>query len=119
MASADQADVEQRLVGAWVPQLSSKKAGLVVDGRALSDQDVLDDHQHLRSTYADVRLVWSGDYLSFKGRDFWVTIAGTTFSTADEANAWCETQGLSGDDCFAKRLSHTDGPAGNTKNRPS
>ena len=116
-AASDQDDVEARLVGAWVPQISSKNEGLDVGGHIFTEQDVADDHRQLRSEYPDVRLVWSGDYSSFKGQNFWVTIVGIPFSTADEANAWCDAQNLTADQCFAKRLSHTEGPQGNTKNR--
>jgi serine/threonine-protein kinase len=46
-----------------------------------------------------------------------VTLAAEPFDTAEAANAWCVTQALAPGDCFAKRLSHSDGPSGNTRPR--
>ena len=62
-------------------------------------------------------LTRSERFTSFRGQDFWVTLAAEPFDTAEAANAWCVTQALAPDDCFAKRLSHSDGPSGNTRPR--
>jgi len=46
-----------------------------------------------------------------------VTVIAEPFATSSAANAWCLHQQYGVDDCFAKRLSHTEGPAGNTASR--
>ena len=47
----------------------------------------------------------------------WVPQVSSKFPTSSAANAWCVQQQHGVDDCFAKRLSHTEGPAGNTAAR--
>lgn len=116
LRAADRSSVEQ-LIGYWVPQLSAKKPGVVSQGRTFTTEDVLADHLALRSRYPAALLLWSGDYPIFKGTNFWVTVVSEPFATPDAANAWCDTQGIARDDCFAKKLSHTDSPSGSTMYR--
>jgi len=101
----------------WVPQLSSKRPGTKVDNVSYDEEMILSDHLILRAAYPGTTLVWSGDWTSFKSPDYWVTVAGGRFGTADEANRWCDAQAIPKDDCFAKRLSTTGGYEGNTKVR--
>lgn len=108
----------EALVGSWVPQLSAKKPGLVVDGTTYDYPAVLANFQSLKERYPDALLLWSGDYSTFKYDDFWVTVEPTTFAAGTAANSWCDAQGIGPDDCFAKRLSHSDGYVGNTLLRP-
>ncbi|GAA4915670.1 hypothetical protein EV188_1115 [Actinomycetospora succinea] len=108
------AGATEALAGTWVPQLSAKKVGMTVDGRTYDYAAVLADHQQLRQTYPDAVLVWSGDWSSFRGQDFWVTVVNRSFPTGDAANAWCAQAGIGSDDCYAKRLSRTGGYAENT-----
>ncbi|GAA4811651.1 hypothetical protein GCM10023200_56810 [Actinomycetospora chlora] len=115
--SRTDAGAVEQLVGAWIPQLSAKRAGMVVDGTTYDAAAVLADHQRLRAAYPDALLVWSGSFTSFRGGDFWVTVVGRSFPSAAAANAWCDSAGLGADDCYAKRLSRTDGAAGNTVQR--
>ncbi|MEJ2887897.1 hypothetical protein [Actinomycetospora aeridis] len=105
------------LVGTWAPQLSAKKTGMTVDGRTYDSAAVLSDHQQLRGTHPDAVLVWSGDWTSFRGRDFWITLVNRSFPTGEAANAWCAQAGIGPDDCYAKRLSRTGGYAENTAMR--
>lgn len=102
------------LVGTWVPQLSAKKAGMSVGGRTYDDAAVLADHQELRRTHPDAVLAWSGDWTSFRGRDFWITLVNRSFPSGEAANAWCTQAGIGPDDCYAKRLSRTGGYGENT-----
>jgi hypothetical protein len=44
-------------------------------------------------------------------------VLARTFDDAAAVNAWCDRQGLDPDACFAKRLSRTSGPKGNTVTR--
>ena len=99
-----------------MPQLSSKQLDFVVDGVSFGYADILGDHLSLRSAY-DARLVWSSDWSSFREKDFYVTVAAVPFSTPEEANAWCDSQAIDADNCFAKRLSTIAGPDGSIVNR--
>lgn len=114
--AADHATAES-LVGQWVPQISSKKPGLVVGGVTFGYPEIMADFRSLKSRYPQAIMVNSNDYANFSGKDFWVTVAATSFGTADEANAWCDQQGFAEQDCYASRLTHTGGPAGNSKTR--
>ncbi|MCA1704377.1 MAG: zinc ribbon domain-containing protein [Actinobacteria bacterium] len=115
-ASLDRPQVQRELAEAWVPQLSSKQWGLVVDGMTYRYTDILNDHLRLRSAY-DARLVWSSDWSSFGKDNFYVTVAPVPFTTPAAANAWCDTQGIDPENCFAKRLSAVAGPEGSTVSR--
>jgi hypothetical protein len=99
------------------PQLSSKKEGMVAIGVRYDPSLILQDHLSLRSQYPGARLVWSGDWPSFKLTDYWVTIADTTYTTPEEANSWCDSRGIPKEDCYAKRLRTSGGTDGNTKLR--
>jgi serine/threonine-protein kinase len=112
-AAADHDQVEQ-LVGQWVPQLSSKKLGLVANGTTYDYQQIWADYQQLAQRYPGALLLRSSDYTSFKYTDFWITVVPQTFSTPDGANAWCDSQNIDANDCFAKKLMHTGGYAGTT-----
>lgn len=115
--SLDRPQVQSELAEAWVPQLSSKRPGTVADGISYGYIDILKDHLALRSTSHRARLVWSGDWSSFREGDFYVTVATMPFRTSAEVNAWCDQQTLDSDHCFAKRLSTVAGPEGSTVNR--
>lgn len=112
----DWPQVRSQLAETWVPQLSSKQPGLVVDDISYGYTDILNDHLALRATYS-ARLVWSDDWSSFREGDFYITVAAVSFSTPGEANAWCDRQAIDSDNCFAKRLSTMAGPDGSTVNR--
>lgn len=111
-AAIDRPDVDARLAERWQPQISSKQAGLVVAGRTFDQQAVLADHLGLRLRYPDARLVYSGDWRSYRGTDFWVTLSGATFPDSGAALGWCGQQGFGPDDCVGVLLSHTQGPEG-------
>ncbi|WP_086850036.1 zinc ribbon domain-containing protein [Amycolatopsis kentuckyensis] len=109
--------VAEGLVGSWVPQLSSKGVGLVVRGTTYDYPDIMEDFRRLQASYPDAVMVDSGDYKNFSRKGFFVTLKAETFGSADEANAWCDRQGFAPEDCHAGRLTHTGGPAGNSKQR--
>lgn len=113
VANSDIALAES-VVDSWVPQISSKKTGLVVDGVTYNDALILLDFTYSQAAHSDAILVRSDDYSSFRYSGYWVTLIAEPYSTASAANAWCDGQGYAVNDCFAKRLSHTDGPDGNT-----
>jgi hypothetical protein len=112
-AAADRGTAES-MIGYWLPQLSSKQAGLVVNGTTYDDALIMQEFQGLARAYPTAFLVRSDDYSTFKRGGFWVVLAAAPSSSAAQANAWCDAHGFGRDDCFAKRLSHTDGPQGNT-----
>ncbi|NMO92283.1 hypothetical protein [Actinomycetospora sp. TBRC 11914] len=114
--ASDRSTVEG-LVGEWVPQLSAKKDGLVADGITYDDAAILAHFTTLQGRDPSAVMLWSGDWPVFNGGNFWVVVHPQGFSTAAAANAWCDAQGFSSDDCFAKKLSHSGGPAGTTVQR--
>ncbi|OBG91806.1 hypothetical protein A5698_20385 [Mycobacterium sp. E136] len=114
IAASDKPMVLATIVDTWVPQLSSKRLGLVAEGRTWTHAAILAEHQRLRQTYPGARLLWSGDWSTFSESNFWVTIAGPTFPTADGALAWCRSAGFDRDHCFAKLVSTTHDVEGST-----
>jgi hypothetical protein len=116
-AAADRAEVES-LAGRWVPQLSSKKPGLVANGTTYDYVEILDEFRSLKARYPAARLLWSGDFTSFKFADFWVTVDAFPASDAAAANSWCDSQAIGPDDCFAKLISHSIPYEGATVHRP-
>ena len=102
------------LLGQWVPQVSAKKVGTADDGTIYDEAAILAAVRTAKARYPQALLIRSDDYRSFRLGGFWVIVVATPYAGAEGANAWCESNGLSRDDCFAKRLSHTDGPQGST-----
>ncbi|GAA4512081.1 hypothetical protein [Brevibacterium yomogidense] len=115
VAETDKEEVVADLEGKWVPQISSKRTGMEIDGETWTDEDILADHQALRDEYPRVRLLWSGDFGSFKEGDFWITIAGIGYSNPEQALSWCATNGLGPDDCYAKQLNTGGDHEGTTR----
>jgi hypothetical protein len=114
-AATDRAAAEAS-VGYWLPQISSKVAGLEVDGVVYDDARILSEFRAAQQRYGAI-LVRSGDYSTFQRPGLWVVLVPQRNADAAAANAWCDSQGFAAGDCYAKRLSHTDGPSGNTKQR--
>lgn len=104
----------QQLVGSWVPQLSSKKPGLVANGVTYDYLAIWQDFQKLKSQYPMALLIWSGDFSTYQSADFWVTIVAQPYSDGTSANGWCDNASIDANDCYAKLLSHTAGPTGAT-----
>ncbi|OXM54901.1 zinc ribbon domain-containing protein [Amycolatopsis alba] len=109
--------VAESLVGQWVPQLSSKQPGLVVGGTTYDYPAIMADFQSLRSRFPEAIMVNSSDFKTFSRKGFWVTLEAKVFPDADAANAWCDEQNFAREDCHASRLTHSGGPAGNSKGR--
>ncbi|MGK2349713.1 hypothetical protein [Actinomyces sp. W5033] len=104
-ANADLATVSGPLDGTWVPQLSSKKPGLVLDSTTWDAHAVWEHYMSLKEAYPSAILLCSDDWSVFDtGGHWWVVVVAEPFATAEEANAWCTAQGLPRDDCFAKYL---------------
>ncbi|KUI15404.1 hypothetical protein AU191_06735 [Mycolicibacterium acapulense] len=114
IAASDKPMVLATLADTWVPQLSSKRLGLVAEGRTWTHAAILAEHQQLRQAYPGARLLWAGDWSTFSDSNFWVTVAGPTFPTAEGALAWCRSGGFDRDHCFAKLISTTRPVEGST-----
>lgn len=115
MASSDRPYVTSFLTDQWVPQVSSKRVGLKAKGVTWDNARILDEHMRLRATYADVRLLRSGDWSTYDGPGFWVTIVGLRSDNPDDVLAWCTQQGFDRDDCAAKVVSTWRPVAGSTR----
>jgi serine/threonine kinase PknH len=114
IANGDRSFVYAQLADRWVPQLSSKRPGVVDNGVVWDNTMTLQEHLQLRQRYPNVRLLWSGDWSTFSGPDFWVTVVGVTFPDSAGALAWCRNQGFDRDHCAAKVISTTHPVAGST-----
>ncbi len=114
-ADSDRAFILANLNNHWVAQLSSKRPGLVADGKTWDNQAILDEFLALRLRFKDVRLLYSDEWSVFSYKGWWVTVAAATFPGPDAANNWCRAQGFDRDHCFAKLVSTTAGPDGSTK----
>jgi hypothetical protein len=114
LANADYASVKGQLADRWVPQISSKRLGLVTDGITYANADILRDHLMLRQRYEGVRLVYSGNWSSFNGSTWWITVVGAPSSDAASANGWCDSHNIDSWNCFAKMVSDSQGPNSTT-----
>ena len=109
-ANSDRDYVRDQLAERWVPQLSSKRVGIydAEDGITYDNASILQEHMRLRSRF-DAKLLWSGDWANFDGSNFWVTVANVTFNDSASALAWCQSQSLDADHCYAGVISTTHG----------
>ena len=99
----------------WVPQLSSKRLGMVAEGRTWTNAMIMNEHEQLRSPPIPVlAFCGRGTGLMFSDSDFWITVAGVSFPTADGALTWCTTNGIDSDHCYAKLISTTHPVDGST-----
>jgi serine/threonine protein kinase len=114
LAASDRPFTNTELADRWVPQLSSKRPGVVDAGVVWDDAMTLQEHLQLRQRYPDVRLLWSGDWSTFSGSDYWVTVVGITFPDSSGALAWCRSQRLDNDHCIAKLIGTTQPVDGST-----
>lgn len=119
-ADTDRPVVSSWAADRWVPQLSSKRLGTSDNGVKYDYERILQDFLQLRQQYSgaadsgDPQLVWSGDWSTFDGSDYWVTIAGIAYPTADGALGWCRRLGLDDNRCYAKLISTTHPIDGST-----
>jgi hypothetical protein len=114
LVDADYSFVKGNLADRWIPQISSKRVGLVTDGITYANADILRNHLELRQRYENVRLVFSGRWTTFNGDNWWVTVVGAPFGDAAAANGWCDAHGIDSWNCFAKTVSDSRGPEGTT-----
>lgn len=103
----------EALAERWVPQLHAVRVG-TAPGDAASPEEVVRGHDTVRATHPGALLVASAEFSSFEQPGWYVVVAPAGFDTAAGALAWCRAEGLPRTSCYAKRLSHTAGPAGST-----
>ena len=103
------------LAESWVPQLSTRPAVAQAADRSAADAAIVAGHDALRRQHPGAVLLWSSDW-NYDGQ-FWITVVNARFGTAEETNAWCDTQGFAGRDCFAKKLSRSGVVAGSARYR--
>ncbi|BBY95615.1 protein kinase [Mycobacterium gallinarum] len=115
IARDDRPSVAAVLADHWIPQISSKRVGLVAKGITWDNQAILDEHLRLRNIYPDVKLLWSGDWSTYDGPNFWVTVVGLWSDDWRDVIGWCIDQGFDRDNCIAKIVSTTHPIAGSTK----
>lgn len=114
IAADDRPFVSTQLADRWVPQLSSKRPGVVDGGVVWNNAMTLQEHLNLRQRYPNARLLWSGDWSTFSASNFWVTVVGMTFAESAGPLAWCRSQGFDRDHCIAKIVSTTHPVEGST-----
>ncbi len=114
VANSDRPFVNEILADHWVPQLSSKRPGVVDQSVVWNNAMTLQEFLDLRERYPQARLLWSGDWSTFSAPNYWVTIVGITFPDSSGALAWCRSQGLDDDHCIAKFISTTSPVDGST-----
>jgi len=114
IATSDLPVVNAELADHWVAQLSSKRPGVVDAGVVWDNAMTLQEHLDLRELYPNVRLLWSGDWSTFSGPNYWVTVVGIIYPTPSGALAWCRSQNLDNDHCIAKFISTTRPLEGST-----
>ncbi|MGO9152435.1 serine/threonine-protein kinase [Mycobacterium sp.] len=118
IANHDHPFVTDWLADRWVPQISSKRLGIVAEGTVWNNAKILSEHLQLRAQFPEAKLLWSGDWSTFDAPDFWVTIVGDTFPDAASALAWCTRKNLDRDHCYAKIVSTTHPVHGSTAFNP-
>ena len=118
IAGEDRPFVTAVLADWWIPQISSKRVGLVAERRTWDNEAILEEHLRLRSLYPDVKLLWSGDWSTFDSRNFWVTVVGLYSDSPYVVLNWCTEQGFDRDNCIAKIVSTTHPIEGSTKLNP-
>ncbi|MGC2938795.1 MULTISPECIES: hypothetical protein [unclassified Brevibacterium] len=115
LADSDGQMAKSELDGKWVPQLSSKRVGLEAEGKTWDEEAILEEFEGLREEFPRVKLIWSGDFSSFKEDNFWVTVVGIGYDDPDDALSWCSSHGLGPDSCYAKQLNTSGGHDGTTR----
>ena len=109
IAREDDASVGDELVGSWVPQLSSKRQGLNGADGTWSYEQILEEHQRLRLTYPNVKLLFSTQW-NYELDGFWVTVTGLPSSSWRPPLEYCVESGFDKDHCYAKLLDRDGGP---------
>lgn len=96
----------------WVAQLSSKNVGTTWQGKTWGPRDIWEEFIALDDRHGAL-LLDSADW-GFQRADLWVIVTRQSFGSGQDANLWCDDNGYSVDDCFAKLLHEGDHFSGDT-----
>jgi serine/threonine-protein kinase len=107
---AEDVRAAEGLADSWVAQLAAQPAAPATGDTAASSA-ILAGHRAVQRLYPNALLLQSADW-NYTGNS-WVTVLNQRFTTADDANRWCDAKHREPRQCFAKRLSHT-GPVNGT-----
>lgn len=118
LARNDHATVASKLDGHWVVQLSAKQVGLTTEQQTWTDEAILEEFETLRAQHPEALLLNSSQWSSFRLEDYWITVLNEPFDDPEAALAKCRELGIDRDNCFAKKISSTEGPEGTTKLNP-
>lgn len=90
----------------YTTQLSSKRQGMVIDGKTWSCRDILAHFITLRDKHPNVLLIWSGDWPTYDANPtkYYVIISGESFGSTDDAWNWCQSNGYGQVDCLPVNL---------------
>ncbi len=116
IADSDQ-DAVESLVNSWVPQIDSKKVGLVADGKTWDNEAILQNYEDYTDEYDNVLLIRSSDFEDFEP-GYWVVVVGQPYDDADGALGWCTNEHIDRDHCYAKLISHDPNADPDTKLQP-
>lgn len=118
LAQNDHATVASKLDGHWVAQLSAKQVGLTTEQQTWTDEAILEEFETLRAQHPEALLLNSSQWSSFRLKDYWITVLNEPYDDPEAALAKCRELGIDRDNCFAKKISSTEGPEGTTKLNP-
>lgn len=116
LAAKDFPTVLETLNNRWVAQLSSKRVGLVAEGRTWDPAAILGEHQRLMQEYGPALFLDSSQW-GFQKGGYWVTVTAMTFPDGEAANRWCDRNMIPVDNCFGKRIHQGAWVRGDTKSR--
>lgn len=114
-SQTDSAQVRSGYDHRWVAQISAKWPGVEAEGRVWDNQSILAEYQQMKAKYPNVKLLRSSEWPVFSDPNWWIIVSAQQFANPDQALAWCVSQSLDKDHCFAKLISSTSGPAGSTR----
>ncbi|MEE1295730.1 MAG: zinc ribbon domain-containing protein [Bifidobacterium sp.] len=93
----------------WTDQLSSKKVGMVLDGRTWTAADIYEHFLTVRAKHPKALLIWAADYPNYTRygheSDYYVILSGESFDDEQQAQDWCAANGYGSEDCLAANLS--------------
>ncbi len=119
IAAADATTLRDTLQGRWLPQISSKKVGLVADDITWTNIEILREFLDNRARYGEALLLWSGEWATFDSPEsYWVTVVGKPMPTAESALSWCTGNQLDREHCLAKIVNEYGASQGTTKHQP-
>ncbi|MCT1828772.1 hypothetical protein [Brevibacterium luteolum] len=118
LAQNDHATVASKLDGHWVVQLSAKQVGLTTEQQTWTDEAILEEFEALRAQHPEAVLLNSSQWSSFRLEDYWITVLNEPYDDPEAALTKCQELGIDRDNCFAKKISSTEGPEGTTKLNP-